>query len=70
MRRSWIRRAVAVFSIFYLLAVTWPVASWFGAAEPFVLGLPLSLAWPVGWILLGFVMLLLLDHGERDRKDS
>jgi hypothetical protein len=70
MRRTWIRRAVAVFFMFYLLAVIWPVASWFGAPEPFILGLPLSLAWPVAWIVLGFLMLLLLDHGEHDRNDA
>jgi hypothetical protein len=70
MRRIWIRRAVGVFFVFYLLAVIWPVAGWFGTAEPFVLGLPLSLAWPVGWIVLGFAMLLLLDLGERDRHDA
>ena len=70
MRRTWIRRVVAVFFILYLLAVTWPVASWFGSAEPFILGLPLSLAWPVGWIVLGFLMLLLLDRGERDGKNA
>lgn len=70
MRRTRIRRVVAVFFILYLLAVTWPVAGWFGAAEPFILGLPLSLAWPVVWIVLGFLMLLLLDRGERNGEDG
>ena len=62
MIRSLIRRvAIGVF-LLYLLAVIWPVATLFRSAEPFVLGLPLSMAWPVAWILIGFVTLLVLDH--------
>lgn len=61
----WIRRlAVAVF-LLNLLAITWPVAAIFSAAEPFVLGLPLSMAWPIAWILIGWVTLLILDHFEQ-----
>ena len=57
------RLAVAVF-VLNLLAVTWPVAPWFGAAEPLILGLPLSMAWPAAWIIIGWITLLLLDHTE------
>jgi len=36
-------------------AMTWPGYAWFGArVEPYVLGLPFSLAWVVGWLLLAF----------------
>ena len=57
------RLAVAVF-LLYLLAVNWPVASLFREAEPLILGLPMSMAWPIAWILIGFFMLLVLDHFE------
>jgi hypothetical protein len=57
------RLAIGVF-LLYLLAVTWPVASLFRAPEPLVFGLPLSMAWPVAWILIGLVTLLVLDHFE------
>ncbi|AKS42563.1 hypothetical protein [Wenzhouxiangella marina] len=70
MRRPVIRRVVAVFFVLNLLALTWPVASFFSAAEPFVFGLPLSLAWPVGWIILGFIMLLVLDRAEQGGGES
>ena len=66
--RPLIRRiAIGVF-LLYLLAVTWPVATVFRSPEPLVFGLPLSMAWPVGWILVGLVMLLVLDHFEEKDK--
>ena len=61
------RLAIAVF-LLNLLAVTWPVLSLFRSAEPMVFGLPLSMAWPVAWILIGFVMLLVLDYSEKNSK--
>ena len=70
MIRSLIRRlAIGVF-LLYLLAVTWPVVSFFRSPEPLVFGLPLSMAWPVAWILIGLIMLLLLDHFEEKDKDE
>ena len=66
--RPLIRRvAIGVF-LLYLLAVTWPVATLFRSPEPLVFGLPLSMAWPVAWILFGLVMLLVLDHFENQDK--
>jgi len=68
--RSLIRRlAIGVF-LLNLLAVTWPVASLFRSPEPLVFGLPLSMAWPVAWILIGLVMLLVMDYFEnKDKSD-
>jgi TRAP-type C4-dicarboxylate transport system permease small subunit len=66
--RPLIRRlAIGVF-LLYLLAVTWPVATLVRSPEPPVFGLPLSMAWPVAWILIGLVMLLVLDHFENKDK--
>ena len=70
MIRPLIRRlAIGVF-LLYLLVVTWPVATLVRASEPLVFGLPLSMAWPVAWILIGFVTLLVLDHFENKGKDE
>jgi hypothetical protein len=66
--RSLIRRlAIGVF-LLNVLAVTWPVLSLFRSPEPLVFGLPLSMAWPIAWILIGFIMLLVLDHSEERDK--
>ncbi len=66
--RPLIRRlAIGVFLI-YLLAVTWPVATLFRSPEPLVFGLPSSMAWPVAWILIGLIALLVLDHFENKDK--
>ena len=64
MIRPQIRRlAIGVF-LFNLLALTWPVATLFRSPEPLVFGLPLSMAWPTAWILIGWIMLLVLDYFE------
>ncbi len=50
-----------LFGLYVLLclgAMTWPGYAWFGnSIEPYVLGLPFSLAWVVAWVLLTFVVL-------------
>ena len=55
------RLAIGVF-LLNLLAVTWPVISLFRSSEPLVFGLPLSMAWPIAWILISWIMLLVLHH--------
>jgi len=69
LNRSLIRRiAIGVF-ILNVLAVTWPVISLFRSAEPLVFGLPLSMAWPIAWILMAWIMLLVLDYFEKRDGD-
>ena len=47
------------YAVSCLLAMTWPVYARFGnSIEPYVLGLPFSLAWVVGWVLMTFVVLV------------
>lgn len=42
-----------------LACLTWPVYTEFGAhIEPFVLGLPLSFAWVIGWALVTFAVMV------------
>ncbi len=70
MNRYWIQRlAIAIF-ILNLLALTWPVLTLFQAPEPLVFGFPMSMAWPIGWILIGWLTLLLLDHFGSDTGDE
>ena len=64
MPRTVIRRFAIGLFLLYLLAVTWPVAALFRSPQPQVFGLPLSMAWPIAWILIGWVMLLILDYVE------
>ncbi|MEM9181993.1 MAG: hypothetical protein AAGB27_02465 [Pseudomonadota bacterium] len=66
----WIRRLTVAVFMLNLLAVTWPVIQFFRQADPRFLGLPLSMAWPVGWIVVGWIMLLLLDYFERREEDG
>jgi hypothetical protein len=67
MRRT--RLAVLAFFLLYLAAVTWPGATLFARAEPFILGLPFSFFWPIVWIVLGFVVLVLLDRREAAHRE-
>ena len=71
MKRSTMRRIAVVGFCLNLLAVIWPVLALVRSAEPFVFGLPMSMAWPIGWIVVGWVLLLGLDHvEERDKSDG
>lgn len=58
--------ATAVLVVVFL-ALIWPVYPLFAGIRPFVLGVPLSLAWVVGWLLVSFVTLLAVFVWE-DRR--
>ena len=64
MRLPRLRRAVVLFFLVYAAAATWPVALLVAEGGPLVLGLPRPMAWAILWIVLGFAVLLLLDHLE------
>ena len=66
MNRRWIQRLAIGIFLLNLLALTWPVATLFRAAEPLVFGFPMSMAWPIAWILIGWFTLLLIDHFDSD----
>lgn len=70
MIRPIIRRLAIGFFLVNVLAVTWPIITPFRSPEPLVFGLPLSMAWPIAWILLGWIMLLVLDHFENSAQDD
>ena len=64
MIRPLIRRLAIGLFLLNVLAVTWPIVILFRSPEPLVFGLPLSMAWPIAWILIGWIMLMVLDHFE------
>ena len=50
---------LAVYTLICLAALTWPGYAWFGnSIEPYVLGVPFSLAWVILWVLLTFLALV------------
>ena len=68
MKRAAIRRLAIVVFLLNMVAVIWPVLGFFRTPEPFVFGFPLSMAWPVLWIVIGWVMLLVLDYVETESE--
>ena len=47
------------------LALIWPVYPLAGSIRPYVLGLPLSFAWVVGWLIVMFIALVLLYRTDQ-----
>ena len=57
--RRWPHVALGLYAVTCLLALVWPVFDRVAnRLEPYVLGLPFSLAWIVGWALLTFGVLV------------
>jgi hypothetical protein len=53
------RGLLAGYVLLCALALVWPGYAMLGnRIEPYVLGLPLSFAWNVGWVSLTFVVLV------------
>ncbi|NIM02231.1 MAG: DUF3311 domain-containing protein [Acidobacteria bacterium] len=49
--------------------MTWPGFAHFGnSIEPYVLGLPFSFVWVIGWVLATFVALVVY-HNTGERED-
>jgi len=62
--------AVAVFYILLFLAVIWPVYPAFATIEPRILGMPFSMAYVVGALLLSFSALLWLYLWEGPERGA
>ena len=52
------------------LALIWPVYPSVVGIRPYVLGLPFSLAWVVGWLIVVFGALVLLYRTEEHDPDD
>ncbi len=54
-----------------LFCLAGPGYAWWGSSvEPFVLGLPFSFAWHIGWVLATCLALALYHRAVRSRGDS
>lgn len=51
------------------LALVWPVYPSVASIRPYVLGLPFSLVWVVGWLIVVFVALALFYRAEEHDSD-
>ena len=60
----------SAFFVAVFLALVWPVYALFSGIRPRILGLPLSLAWVVGWVVAGFLALLAVHLWEARRGDG
>jgi polyferredoxin len=52
------------------LALLWPVYPLVPSIEPYVLGLPFSFAWVVGWLVVVFGALVLLYRAEEQSSEE
>lgn len=58
------RVAVGIFALAFV-AILWPVYPYFAGVRPFILGLPLSLAWLLLWLAVVFATLAWLYRSDR-----
>ena len=67
-RTSGVRRALVAVVLLAGGALVWPIYPQFSSITPYVLGLPLSLAWVIGWLGVVFVALVVVyrieEHGD------
>lgn len=69
----WYRRVFFGIMLIVQLAIIWPGFALFSAAEPLILGFPLSFAWLIAMLLLGFaafVGLYVLDNRREDAAEE
>lgn len=66
------RRTLAAVAVVVVagLALIWPVYPSVAGVHPYVLGLPFSLAWVVGWLAVVFVALALLYRADESAPDD
>lgn len=57
-----IRRFAIGFFAVYVVAVIYPGVALFRGPRPYILGMPLALAWTAAWVVAAFFVLLLLDR--------
>lgn len=70
MRARSMQRLVIVFLLLYAIFTVYPGVLPFRGPGPFLLGLPFPFIWISGWIIAGFVVLLLIDRVYRDAEAS
>jgi hypothetical protein len=69
----WYRRVFFGIMLIVQLSIIWPGFALFSAAEPLILGFPLSFAWLIAMLLLGFaafIGLYIMDNRREDAAES
>jgi len=61
---------IIILSILASLAIMWPGYPLFAGIEPLILGLPLSFAWIIFWVILMFIALLLLYFSDNKEGET
>jgi len=69
-KATWIRGGAVLFFMLFVAAVTWPGMIPANRIHPLVFGLPFSMVWIAGWVLLSFFVLLLLDRVEGKNREN
>ena len=64
------RALTVVYLALMTIFVTWPGLLPFARVEPFILGLPFSMAWIAAWVVGSVVVLYLLDRVERRHRSQ
>jgi len=59
-----------ILAIFIQLSVIWPLYAVFSAAEPFILGFPLSFAWLISILLFTFATMIFLYITDNRRIEQ
>lgn len=66
------RLMIFIFSILAFLSIMWPGYAHFADYEPFILGIPLSFAWIILWVILSFVAMMsmyILDNRDEEEPE-
>ena len=64
------RLLAGLYLVLATIFVTWPGFVPFAKVEPFILGLPFSMAWIAAWVAGCVVVLYLLDRVERRYRNG
>jgi predicted PurR-regulated permease PerM len=60
-----------VYAAICLASQIWPGYDWLGnGIEPYVLGVPKSLAWVVGWIVLTFLVMVVYYATDPNNREA
>jgi len=67
------RVMISILTVIISIAIMWPIYPLFSGIEPFIFGLPLSFAWIILWVIIGFVSMIWLylsDNKDEDAADG
>lgn len=56
------RLLLAFWGVAYVICLSWPVIGFFNRIEPRIFGMPFVMAFVVGWLVLGLIVLYILDR--------